>query len=525
MSITVTNRSELLSVLSTLRGGETVSLAPGSYGALNISNLAAASTITFTSADPTRPAKLDMVVATNSKNLAFSDLAVGSDRGSDPAWASYASFQVSRSQSVSLTRLKVGSSDDGNYQNDRPGISILNSQGVSVTDSEIANASSGILGNDSSGLVIARNSIQKILLDGAQFGNIQGITLSGNRFTNFFKEPYAHADAIQFFTSGTSTPSRDIRIENNVITQGIGNGTQGIFLKDEVGWLPYENVSIINNFLYNNDSDWNGVTIQGARNVDIRSNTILSPNNNEKSYWLRLEGVEAGSISSNLYDRAMLAGNGPLSFQGNVEIGSNSDFLQHLPNLNLGATLDPLSLIVPGVGYQPTSTTSPAPAPVSTPTPAPAPAPAPTPAPAINEVNGTAASEKIVGSPYADRLSGVGAYDANPGRGSIDTLFGDGGKDLFILGDKRGAFYNDGNKWTAGRGDYAQVLDFQPGLDKIQLAGAASDYVFKAGALNGLNGLQILLDVNHNGRVDSRDELIGHIANVASPSVDYFVFG
>jgi hypothetical protein len=68
-------------------------------------------------------------------------------------------------------------------------------------------------------------------------------------------------------------------------------------------------------------------------------------------------------------------------------------------------------------------------------------------------------------------------------------------------------------------------MDFTVGVDKIQLSGSLDQYLFKAGSLGGANGVQIFFDSNGNHKMDSRDELIGHVVGVSSLSPESFIFG
>jgi hypothetical protein len=106
------------------------------------------------------------------------------------------------------------------------------------------------------------------------------------------------------------------------------------------------------------------------------------------------------------------------------------------------------------------------------------------------------------------------------GRGTIDRLEGFSSADTFIFGDKRGRFYDDGNSRAAGTADLAIILDFERGTDKIQVAGPVSSYVFsKTTVTDGIgtvSGIGVYHDTNANGRFDSRDELIGLVANVST---------
>jgi subtilisin family serine protease len=134
----------------------------------------------------------------------------------------------------------------------------------------------------------------------------------------------------------------------------------------------------------------------------------------------------------------------------------------------------------------------------------------------VTSIYGTAAGETISGTTGADKIWGIAPSGTSLGAGTIDTLIGNGGNDVFVLGDGRGRFYDDGRSRSAGTGDYALVKDFGPG-DKVQLDGVAGNYVQKATTLNGVSGMGIFHDSNANGLFDSRDELVALLQNVTAP--------
>jgi subtilisin family serine protease len=138
----------------------------------------------------------------------------------------------------------------------------------------------------------------------------------------------------------------------------------------------------------------------------------------------------------------------------------------------------------------------------------PPPPPPPPPPSSLTNIYGTTASDAITGTSGADKIWGVPASGTSLGRGTVDTLRGNGGNDIFVLGDARGRFYDDGRSWSAGSGDYAKIMDFNAG-DKLQLRGAADDYWFRAVTVGGTSGTGVYYDSNNNHLFDSRDELIG----------------
>jgi serralysin len=125
-------------------------------------------------------------------------------------------------------------------------------------------------------------------------------------------------------------------------------------------------------------------------------------------------------------------------------------------------------------------------------------------------LTGGVGNDILAGGDNNDMLVGVNVGDRRPGRGEIDTYTGGKGRDLFELGNKKTAFYDDGRQSKSGIGDYGLITDLNRGEgDKIQLLGKLDDYVLK-GTTGGLpKGIGIYL--NSSGA----DELIGIAENIS----------
>ncbi|MEM9946156.1 MAG: calcium-binding protein [Cyanobacteria bacterium P01_D01_bin.36] len=91
-----------------------------------------------------------------------------------------------------------------------------------------------------------------------------------------------------------------------------------------------------------------------------------------------------------------------------------------------------------------------------------------------DRLRGGRGNDLLNGGNGKDVLIGVGTQGANPGAGEVDKLTGGADSDKFILGDDSNIFYRDG-----GNSDFANILDFQSGLDKIVLSSLGS-YSFDA---------------------------------------------
>ena len=89
---------------------------------------------------------------------------------------------------------------------------------------------------------------------------------------------------------------------------------------------------------------------------------------------------------------------------------------------------------------------------------------------------GEAGNDRLLGGSGRDWLQGSSQNRSN----EKDILTGGGGGDRFVLGDKNGTFYDDGQSKSIGLKDYALITDFNHGQgDIIQLS---AKYSYRLGA-------------------------------------------
>jgi hypothetical protein len=126
----------------------------------------------------------------------------------------------------------------------------------------------------------------------------------------------------------------------------------------------------------------------------------------------------------------------------------------------------------------------------------------------------------LIGTAADELISGVPVVSALQGRGSYDTLTGNGGSDLFILGTAAAAFYDDGIRSTAGASDLAAITDFAAG-DRLQLHGSAADYRLANGRVAGSSGVMVYRLMPASGSTPAgSDELIGFLKGLTPASLN-----
>ncbi|NNM77627.1 hypothetical protein HJG53_11970 [Sphingomonas sp. ID1715] len=504
----VKTAAELTTALGRTVGGDTIRLASGNYGLVNLANRVYASTVTITSASATAPAHFDGLTVSGSKNLAFSALDLGRGLGAtEPEYTKLNTVQMS--ENVSFSNVSIHGSLDGDVTNDGIGLYVTDSKNVAVTGATFTENFRGLLVQRADGFTIGESRFDKIRSDGANFAASDRVTVRANTFTDFNRYGTDHADAIQFWNTGQTKGATDILIQNNVFIQtAAGKGAQGIFMYDLTDY-KFTNVVIENNLMYGND-DWNGIVVNNGQNVRIANNTVLSSLLDPKQFWISVEKSDSVIVEKNVTDNFQISADVTnLSFADNISLAATPLFRSQFTNLETPSA--PSDLMVSDWGFQGLSAILPAPAP----------APAPT-GPTL--IQGTAGSDTLQGTTFSDKMIGVAATEMDLGKGTADKMWGKSGTDIFVLGDQRGTFYNDGANRSAGKSDYAQIMDFGTG-DKIQLHGSLDQYLFVNGQVNKQAGVQIFLDTNGNHLFDSRDELIGHVVGVQSLGPDSFTFG
>ncbi|MFG6527949.1 right-handed parallel beta-helix repeat-containing protein [Sulfitobacter sp. M23508] len=287
-TITVTSAAELNQALSQATGGETILLAAGDYGTLNLDgksgfNINYASNVTIKSADANTPATISEMTLDGASNITFENIVF--DYTFNGESTSYKPFEIHNSANITIKdsvfdgdlAQGVSSIDDG-YGTGKA-LAVRDSSGIVISNNEFYDWWKGLSVGASTNVTISGNDVHSVRSDGMSFGGVQNVLIENNYLHDFRASPNSgdHRDMIQF--SKGLGPSDNVIIRDNVFDMGTGTHAQTIFMGNgktdpDDPAMFYTNILIEDNMIYN--AHTHGITVTGAKDLTISHNTILA---------------------------------------------------------------------------------------------------------------------------------------------------------------------------------------------------------------------------------------------------------
>ncbi len=407
----VSTTAQLLAASKSAQAGDVISLAQGTYSGVHIKGLDPSGTVTIRSSDASRPAIFTDLTVRDSSSLSFSNIILHSEAGGEAN-----AFQVLSSTKVSFDHI-IARSDVPGEQSTDDGLMIRASSSVSVTNSEFHNLWHAITLLDNEGVTISNNRFHDLRTDGVRGGGTSQLTITGNVFTDFDPAADDHPDAIQLWTTHTEESASRIVITGNVIVRGEGASIQGIFFRDQLGDMPFKDVTIADNIVIG--GLFNGITAGGVESGKIINNVVIG--GLDQKSWIRLDDTGRLVVSGNIATDYLTTTGTVLT--GNAQILANSDggqaaLVKWLQTHNVpGAFGTPASLLS-YLGYSTTLTTGKLAAALSS----------------VMTISATSTDTKLV----ADRqfetvVNGSDGDDSLTGNGFGSTLKGGAGDDLYTV--------------------------------------------------------------------------------------------
>jgi len=345
--VNASSQSQLDAALADAAGGKRIKLANGSYN-LKLSNKVYASPNVIESASG-MGAKLSYTFIQNVGNLTVRNVVMSSipAAGTNPL-AQYVAKVLGCKGGVIFDNIYMHGSLDGDPRNDMGGF-YISGTGLTIQNSEAEQLFKFVVGAGDN-LAILNNKVHDLRSDGLTLASGSNVTIAGNYGYRFARASGDHPDFIQLQTLNQTRPFKNVVIRNNVFEQWDGSGVQFIFLADQAGNLPYENVTIENNFGMGSNMA-NGIFVDHAKGtLIVRNNTIVSPIDDATNYWFRFDKLLSSmTFTGNIGDAYNGIG------QGSNYIGKEVFSSGQKAKLAQAVYKDTrvADLIVSGKGYQP----------------------------------------------------------------------------------------------------------------------------------------------------------------------------
>lgn len=288
----VRDAAALKQAIASARPGDTIRLAGGTYGPLDLGQRwNGPAELSIRSANPADPAIFSSVTARGITGLSLSHVMViatehdpkrpylihvegGSGIRLDHVDVKGAGGEERfREYALWLRRVTDVEVRNSTFSGTRYGIGLLNGRKIMLTDNELSG----------------------IQTDGIRGGGVDDLTISRNVLTDFLPKAGEHPDGIQLWSTNQSSPARRITISDNLIARGAGHMTQGIFVRDTLGRLPFEDVEITGNLVIG--SMYNGIAVLGLSRGRIENNRVV-PYGDQKA-WIRIDKASGVTLSGN----------------------------------------------------------------------------------------------------------------------------------------------------------------------------------------------------------------------------------
>lgn len=290
--IAVSDAAGLMAALSAASEGTVLVLAPGHYGTLDLYAArqpwaAFAGTVTLEAADRSNPPEFSAINLTGVRNLSFDGMVFNYTFKPGETFRAHP-FAIQKCSGITISRsrfdgdLASGTDADSDGYGTGIAIAVRDSAGIAFTGNEVFNWHRGGTFGNVDGLKVEGNDIYDLRSDGLDFAAVRNAVIAGNHIHDFRRSKASsdHPDMIQFWTAGTTTPSRDVAIIGNYLDIGGGDETQSIFMRNEVvdhgkagPEMFYRNIRIEDNLIRN--GHLHGITVGESDGLAIRSNTLI----------------------------------------------------------------------------------------------------------------------------------------------------------------------------------------------------------------------------------------------------------
>lgn len=286
---------DLLAALRVVKGGETILLADGDYGSLNLINrqkgqlLDYDDTVTIAALNPGK-ATFNNLQITGANNLTFDGIDV---EGTFKIWSKSTDIGVKNSTITNL--------------------SVRDSTNVDIAGNTLGGGDFALTLLSSAGVTVKNNYIHDVRVDLVRVtGNSHDVLIENNLIADTVAKAPTHPDLIQMFGLNGATP-HDITIRGNILYDNPNTGSvnaQGIFLNNAKGATGYKDIVIEQNLI--STQHLNTIYVNGADGgVVIQDNSLIATQwSNGANIRLAGKGNEGISVTGNVVRNILDEGTG-----------------------------------------------------------------------------------------------------------------------------------------------------------------------------------------------------------------------
>lgn len=274
-------------------GATSIALRPGAYREIAITQQRPATVVTLKAADPAQPPLVHKLLVADAANLLFRNwrLLPHADEGMEGVLA-----DVQRSRGIIFERMSFNM-DVAPTERRWRGVTLLNVEGFALRDSTMAGLERGLQIERSRQVSVSHNLFTQMGLAAVNIVEGEGVEIESNRFTGLRGPPDATGTFVHVWTRGTTLPSRNLTIRNNVMIQDTQTAAQGVFLSNEAR-IPFENVLVADNIVVVGSP--HAISVDRASNVKVLNNLVLDTADSTFNASVRLTRVTGAEVTNNL---------------------------------------------------------------------------------------------------------------------------------------------------------------------------------------------------------------------------------
>jgi len=304
--VTVSTAAEAAQRIKNSTGELTIRLEPGNYGELIIRDREAGGQLTIESADRHAPAVITRLRLNGADRTLIQDVII---KASGPLGPAEHLVTIRKSNNVALERVRIEGAD----RNQGGGLLLRAGEYLRVEGSTISGFRYGISMQDLRDVRIEGNELYGLRTDAIRGGGVSDLLVASNVIGDFFPAPADHPDGIQLWSKGEERAARNIVIRDNLLVRGKGDPFQGIFIRDNLTQLPFENVRVSGNLVIGSMS--HGISFNGLANGDIAENEVVAFPDAEA--WIYVDRATDVRLTSNRAMKIVIRRSAEVSEQGN----------------------------------------------------------------------------------------------------------------------------------------------------------------------------------------------------------------